>query len=240
MSAVLKIGERDIDAGELISLLAQYQMLPQLAKEIIIDRAISDIVCTPEEQTSARQKFCQQHQIATEAEIQAWLDRQGMSPEQFDRPIVRDLKIEKFKQATWKPQLESYFLQRKGQLDRVVYSLIRTSDAGIAQELYFRIQEGETPFADIARQYSQGSEAQTGGLVGPVELNLLHPKMVQMLATTELGKLLPPTRIGDWFVIVRLEKYVSAQLDEAMEKRLIDELFQNWLEQQLQENVSFK
>ena len=46
----------------------------------------------------------------------------------------------------------------------MVYSLIRSKDPGVAQELYFRIQEGENTFSELARQYSQGSEAQTGGL----------------------------------------------------------------------------
>ncbi|NER85308.1 MAG: hypothetical protein F6K42_38600, partial [Leptolyngbya sp. SIO1D8] len=43
-----------------------------------------------------------------------------------------------------------------------------------------------------------------------------------------------PRRIGDWYIVVRLEKFFPAQLDEAMEQRLMDELFQQWLKGQLQ------
>ena len=43
MDIVLKIGEQDISSVELYPLLAQYRLLPQLAKEIIIDQAIASI-----------------------------------------------------------------------------------------------------------------------------------------------------------------------------------------------------
>lgn len=239
MSVFLQIGEQKITESELFPLLAQYQMLPQLAKEIIIEQAIADIECTTEEQTMARQKFCQQYQISTEEQMQGWLKQYLMTPAQLEHLILREPKLEKFKQTTWEAQLESYFLKCKGKLDQIVYSLIRTKDPGIAQELYFRIQEQETSFAELAKKYSQGPEAQTGGLIGPVELNVPHPQIAQMLGSSKPGQLCPPARVGDWLVIVRLEKYISAQLDQPMRQRLLDELFKNWLASQLQQQVSF-
>jgi parvulin-like peptidyl-prolyl isomerase len=240
MSVVIQIGDQEINDEDLFALLAQYKMLPQLAKEILIDRAIANIECTSEEETISRQKFYQQYQITTEAQIKLWLKHHGMTPEQLDRLVVRELKLEKFKQSTWGNQVESYFLQNKRQLDRVVYSLIRTKDAGIAQELYFRIQEHETTFAELAKQYSEGAEAETGGLIGPVELNLPHPKIAQILSATQPGQLVPPNRVGDWWIIVRLEKYLSAQLDEPMRQRILNDLFQAWLSSQFQQQVAFK
>mgnify|MGYP001791058272 FL=1 len=97
---------------------------------------------------------------------------------------------------------------------------------------------GEQSFADLAKEYSQGPEAQTGGLVGPVEFGSLHPAMVEKLSTSQPGQLLAPIYISGWFVILRLEKLVPAQLDEAMKARLINQLFQKWLNEQLQQQQS--
>ena len=238
MTTALQIGEQIITSDDIMPLLVQYQMLPQLAKEIIIDQAIANIECTEEEANIAHQQFYQQQQISSEDQLQAWLQKEGMTPAQLKNLILRKLKLEKFKHITWEDQLESYFLKRKAQLDRIVYSLIRTKDAGIAQELYFRIQEKETSFEELARQYSQGAEAQTGGLVGPVELNVPHPKISQMLYASQPGQLLPPTRVEEWLIILRLEKFITAQLDQTMKKRLLDERFQDWLKEQLQQQVS--
>ncbi|MCM0590173.1 MAG: peptidylprolyl isomerase [Gloeotrichia echinulata DVL01] len=232
MTELLQIGNRTITPSELIPLLASYQMLPQIMRELIIDQAIATIECSPEEVIQAQQQFNAEKQFKTEADLQSWVLYHGLSLNQLEAVTTRKLKIEKFKQATWGNKLESYFFQSKAKLDKVIYSLLRTQDAGIVQELYFRIQAQEQSFADVAREYSLGPEAQTGGLVGPVELNALHPVMVQMFSNSQPGQLLPPTRIAEWFVILRLEKLITAQLDEPMKARLLNELFENWLQEE--------
>lgn len=149
----------------------------------------------------------------------------------------RTSKLQKYKLTTWGNKVESHFLQRKTQMDRVLYSLIRTKEAGLAQELYFRIQDDGQPFADLAREFSEGQEAQTGGLIGPVELSVPHPALARVLAISQPGQLWPPTRVGDWFVVVRLEKFLPAKLDDATRQRLIDELFNTWLIEQVQKAI---
>ncbi|MEH2404883.1 peptidylprolyl isomerase [Nostoc sp.] len=245
MTEAIQIGNRTITASELISLLASYQMLPQLQRELILDEAIDQssrsanvAISTLEEVSQAKQQFYAEKQLKNEEDIQAWMAHQGVTPEQLEVIITRKLKIEKFKQTTWGNKLESYFFQSKAKLDKVIYSLLRTQDVGIAQELYFRIQAKENSFADLAREYSLGPEAQTGGLVGPIELNALHPVMVQMLSSSQPGQILPPTRIADWFVILRLEKFIPAQLDEFMKVRLLNELFEIWLQEQQKQIMS--
>ena len=239
MKTVLQVGKQAIQEDELYDLLAQYQYLPRLARELIIDQAIADIECTPEEKAAVKEQFFQQLQITSQEQLNTWLTQSGMTIEQFETYILRDLKLEKFKQAEWDHLLESHFLECKNQLDKIVYSLIRTKEPGIAQELYFRIQENEGDFADLARQYSEGGEAETGGLIGPVELNVPHPQIVQILTTGMVGKISPPTQIGEWWILLRLEKYLSTQLDDNIRQRLRNDLFQKWLMNQLQNNVTY-
>lgn len=235
MTVILEVGNQIITANEIVPLLAKYQLLPQLLREIIVDQAIAAIECTAEEHAIAYQQFRQSHQITGEPELNAWLNQQGMTAEQLMALVERSVKVEKFKQATWSHQLESYFLKRKSQLDRVIYSLIRTQDPGLAQELYFRIHEGEQSFADVARAYSQGPEAQTGGLIGPAELSTPHPALAQLLTISQPGQLWPPKNLGEWIVIVRMEKFLPAQLDPPMRQRLLNDLFNHWLQAQLQQ-----
>ncbi|AOX02719.1 MAG: peptidylprolyl isomerase [Moorea sp. SIO1F2] len=237
-TTVLRIGDRVISAEEIVPLLAGYQLLPPLIREIIIDEAVATASCTPEEKAQAYQQFLEKNQLIDETAKQAWLKQRGMNPAQLEALAVRSILIEKYKQQTWSHKLESYFLERKGQLDRVIYSLIRTKDPGVAQEIYFRIQEGEESFADLAREYSQGPEAQTGGLIGPVELSVPHPALAQMLRLSQPGQLFPPTRLGEWLLIVRLEKFMPAQLDDSMRQRLLNECFSTWLSEQLNQQLA--
>lgn len=213
---------------------------PNCCFELIIDQAIAPIKCTPEEKASACQQFYEKNQLTSETERRAWLAHYGISLEQLEALATRGLRIEKFKQASFGHKLETYFLSRKSKLDKIIYSQIRLKDAGIAQELYFRIQEGEQSFAELAREYSQGPEAQTGGLIGPIEINTAHPALAKMLSASKPGQVLPPIRLGESLVILRLEKFIPAQLDETMRRQLLHELFCTWLQEQINQLRSIR
>jgi hypothetical protein len=241
----LEINNQIVAAADLIPLLTSYQMLPQLLREMIIDNAIAQWEgstsapnnCTPEEITRVQAQFYQQHQITNAVQETAWLKRYGMTKRQLTALTTRKLRIKKFQQATWGNKLESYFLQRKKHLDRVVYSMIRTPDAGIVQELYFRIQADEQSFGELANIYSIGPEAHTNGIVGPVEMGTLHSGLARQLQVSQLGQLWQPAPFGEYFVIIRVEKLLPAQLDACMRQRLLRELFEAWLQEQIQQRA---
>ena len=231
MSAVLKIGDSELDIRTLLERLQQHQLLPKLVQEIILDQAIASVDCDPEE---AYRAFFHQRNLVTQEQQQTWQTQNKLTQEQVYTMALREAKVAKFKQETWGNQTESYFLERKVNLDRVLYSLIRTKDPSLAQELYFRLNDDGESFSDLARLYSEGQEAQTGGLIGPVELSVPHPMIGRMLSVSQPGQLWAPTPIGEWYVITRLEKFVPAQFDEPMRLRLMDELFNTWLKETTQ------
>lgn len=240
MAGLFQAGNRAIAGEEMPLLLSRYQLMPQFLRGLAIDSAIADITCTPEETQAAIAQFTAQYQLNSKEAQDAWLQSQGLSEEHLEELAVRPLRLEKFKQATWSSKVESYFLARKPYLDQVIYSLIRTKDLGLAQEVYFRIQEGEQSFAEIAKEYSQGPEANTGGLLGPVPIRQPHPLISQLLSVSKPGQLWPPRALAEWFVIIRLEKFVPAQLDDSMRRRLIDELFETWIAEQIKQMGSLK
>lgn len=237
MTDSLSVGDRTYSAETILPLLRRYGLMPQLIRELVIDHAIADIELTEEEQGQAQARFVQAYNIQSEEQLQLFGQQRQLSPEGLHQLILREEKLAKYKQETWGSKIESYFLQRKNRLDRVLYSLIRTQEPGLAQELYFRINDDGQPFADLARQYSEGQEAQTGGLIGPVELSVPHPNLARILSISQPGQLWPPTRVGEWFVVVRLEKFLPAKLDDGTRARLIDELFGIWLKEEIEKNM---
>lgn len=233
---LLKVGDRVLTSDKLIPLLSKTNLLSRVIQEVIVDEAIADVELTPEEMQAAEVEFCQRNKITSPEEANAWAKQQYGTPDLIRTTAIRDKKLAKFKAQTFSKEVESYFLQRKSRLDRVLYSLIRTSQLGLAQELYFRVHDDGQPFADLAKEYSEGQEAKTGGLIGPVELSVPHPALAGLLSVSKPGQVWPPKRIGEWYVVVRLEKFFPAQMDEATEQRLLDELFQNWMREQLQQS----
>ncbi|MGL4881140.1 MAG: peptidylprolyl isomerase [Waterburya sp.] len=233
MTITLQIKDQIITAEEIIPLLDSYRMLPQFLREVIIDRAIADIEYTQAEFAAAYQDFRQQYQLNSEPKVKAWLTKMIMTQAQLEARIIRKIKFDKFKQEQWRHQLESYFLDRKLAFEKATFSIIRVKTEGIAKELYHRLQEGENSFAELARAYSLGREANNNGLVDSVKLIDLHHILAQMLHRSQPGQLLPPRQIEAHWVIVRLEKYFPARLDAAMRERLLNELCDRWLQKQI-------
>ncbi|TAF51682.1 MAG: peptidylprolyl isomerase, partial [Oscillatoriales cyanobacterium] len=157
-------------------------------------------------------------------------EERGLKASEVEVMATRSQRIQKFKEAKWGRKVRRYFMERKPGLDAVIYSLIRTQDAGLAHELYYRILEGEITFEQCAATYSQGPEARTGGKMGPVPLNRPHPVISKLLSVSQPGQLWPPRLISDWHIIIRLEDIKSAQLDDATRQALIDELYGAWLQ----------
>ena len=235
MAEIFQFGGKVIQAHEIVSLLSRYQLMPQLKRGIVIDQAMANFSCTEEERRLVIEKFCQKHQLTSLEAKEAWAAYQGITLEQIEDLAVQSVLLEKFKTVTWGPKVESYFMTRKASLDQVICSLLRTKDALLAQEIYFRIQEGEQSFSQLAKAYSKGPEANTGGVIGPVPLSNLHPSVAKIISISQPGQLWPPTHLEEWFVIIRLEKFLPAHLDEQMRSRLIDEMFENWLKEQIQQ-----
>lgn len=230
----IEVANQTITAEEIIPLLSDYQMLARLKRELLIDRAIKSLDCTAEEETNILKQFDLQNGLTSNLERESWLKKYSMTLERVKAVAIRQFKIEKFKQVTWGDKLGAYFIRRKKQLDRVVFSLIRTQKLDLAQELYFRLQAKEQSFAELAQKYSQGPESLVGGFVGPIELGNLPSALAQVLSTSQSGRIYPIS-LGEWQMILRLEKAIPARLDRLMQQKLLNELFELWLSKQLNE-----
>lgn len=240
MTGLFQIGDKLLQAQDIPSLLQRYQLMPHFLRGVVIDQAIANLTCTEEEKTAALERLDHQYQFNKPEIKEAWLKSQNMTQKELEEIAIRPILIEKFKQQTWSNQVERYFLTRKSSLDQVVYSLIRTKNPSLAHELYFRIVEGEQTFADVARAYSEGPEGRTGGLLGPVALSQPHPSISKILSVSQPGQIWTPRPLTEWTVIIRLEKFMPAQLDESMRRRLMDELFETWVREQIGKNGPLK
>ena len=74
--------------------------------------------------------------------------------------------------------------------------MIRMSNEGLAQEIYYRINDDGLDFSTLAREYGEGPEKACGGFVGPVGLMRSHPALSEQLRThaNEPGKVIHPFR----------------------------------------------
>jgi hypothetical protein len=232
-SPLKRLSKNTISGEEVVELLQKHGLMSQLQRELIIDDELESIECTSEEIFSAYKSFYHHQQINSDQDRADWLERNNFTLSQLEHSVLKTIKLDRFKRENFANKVDSYFLQRKSQLDRASYSLLRVKDFHLAQELFFRLQAGEANFSDLVKQYSQGQEAETGGLIGPHELSIPHPTLAQTIRSLKPGQLAAPLQVVDWFVVVRLDKYLPAQLDQKMRDRLSEEIYERWIQNQL-------
>jgi len=211
--------------------LAGYRLWHLLQKARFFDRESRAVVMSQKEEEAAWVGFCERHKIDAVSTSPIPQEYFGCGPLQLREAAVREARISKWKEAEFGPHVEGYFEQQKGMLEKVVYSLIRVREAGIASELWFRIHEGEASFAELAPAHAGGAERLTGGIIGPVALGTAHPALAERLRTSREGELLKPFAVGGWHLVVRLDKRIPAVLDGQMRAGILEELSRKRMEE---------
>ena len=233
MSIWLALGDLTIDTQDLAGLLTELNLLPLFLRRLFERRACSPLQPTAEQQVDFQRTFLAARNIRSQDDLQTWLQQQAISEQQMSRMLYEALQLQMFQQATFGPRVEPLFLERKAGLDRVTYSLLRVRERAKALELHLRLEEEEATFADLASTYSQGAEQQLNGLIGPMELGRINPVLAERLRISTPGQLWPPFEAEGWWVILRHERHLPAQLDAAMTQRLIGEMYEQWMLEQV-------
>ena len=224
--------------NETVALLRRHNMLLPLLRHNFTDNCVSGIGISDEERARLLQSYCQRHKLEGDDALASNIQKRGLTQADLIWQLELPIRKARFALERFGAKAEQRFLERKNNLDQVVYSLLRLEDGFLAQELYLQIAEGESNFADLAAQHSEGSEKATRGVVGPVALDRAHPVLVDKLRSSSVGSLLEPFKIQQWWLVVRLEQYQPAQFDQAMAQQMSNELFEEWISEELAPNVA--
>ena len=230
----LQLGNKVLNLEDLPPLLERSQLLTPLFQRMLVESSLASIEVTQDEQLAFQKRFLDRQGITDKDSLDQWLQRNNLTEQQASINILESLKLERFKAQRFGPRVEQVFLETKHTRDRVVYSLLRVKEHAAALELHLRLDEGDSTFTELCGVHSEGPERDTGGLIGPIPLGRLHPQMAELLRISSPGQLWPPMEIDGWWVIVRLDKKLPAQLDNAMEIQIRDECFDVWLRESLE------
>jgi len=215
---------------ECILLLHRNSLLRPLIKAELIKTELKKISLEKDLEKNTISDFFKRLGVNDEDKYQEWLINNNLNRSDVEELALKPVKIKKLCKQEFGHKVEARFLERKNKLDVVIYSLIRTKDPFKAQELYLRIIENEADFSDLASIYSEGIEKKTRGIIGPVTVEKSHPIMQEILRTSEPGKTNKPVKIEDSYVVVRVESYDPARLDDFMKEKMREELFNDLIE----------
>jgi hypothetical protein len=218
---------------ETLALLRRHNLLGALVRAEVTERAVESIELPTADCEQLWNTYLNKNNIEDDVALTEHLQTRGLSADGLHWQLELPERVRQYSQAHFQHKAEARFLARKEQLDRVVYSLLRVKDGFLARELYLRIAGTEANFADLAAEHSQGPEAKTKGIVGPVPMRQAHPALSERLRTSQPGQLLEPFNIDQWWLVARLERYEAARFDEETAQQMTMELFQEWINEEV-------
>ena len=213
-------------------LLKRFNLLTPLVERMVAREAIAAISVSEEQLEQARLGLLDQRGYDGMEQWAELLDELGRSEQEVLERLGDGIRRRSFMRERFAPKAEARFLERKNELDQVVYSLLRLENSYLARELYLQIESGESNFADLAKRYAEGPERNTNGIVGPVSLTQAHPTLVEKLRVAQPGVLLEPFRISEWWLVVRLERYSPATFTDEVSDQMCEEMFDAWIEEE--------
>ena len=220
------------------TLLRKYNLLKPLVEQMITSEAIAGVEVSAEALEKAKLELLDQRGFETMEQWSDMLADLGRTDEEVIDRLERVSRRQEYIRERFAPKAEARFLERKNELDQVVYSLLRLANNFLARELYLQIESGESNFADLAKRYAEGPERNTNGIVGPVSLTQAHPALVEKLRVAQPGVLLEPFRIADWWLVVRLERYSPATFTPEVSDRMCREMFDAWIAEETATTLS--
>ena len=220
------------------TLLRKYNLLKPLVEQMITSEAIAGVGVSSEALEKAKLELLDQRGFETMEQWSEMLADLGRTDEEVIDRLERVIRRQEYIRERFAPKAEARFLERKNELDQVVYSLLRLANNFLARELYLQIESGESNFADLAKRYAEGPERNTNGIVGPVSMTQAHPVLVEKLRVAQPGVLLEPFRIADWWLVVRLERYSPATFTPEVSDRMCREMFDAWIEEETATTLS--
>lgn len=236
MNAYLKIGNRLITGDRVIAGLVRYQLLDSFVGQLLMDEVIKSVTLTKQDIVKALTGSEDADRPKNfETFLTQWCQKKGITLDYFNSVILRELRVEKFKQTQFGHKVESEFLHSKVEFDQVEYSLIRVDNLLLAQELYFQLRDDGSDFAQLAEQYSCGRERQTEGRVGPISMASLPAEVADLFRCGQTNVVYGPIPLAKQFWIVRLERITAARLTDSIRSSLIQRLFDRWLQAKVRE-----
>ena len=204
-----------------------------IAQASVYDEICQAVPFSSDEEQQLTQLYLQEQGITEQAELEPFLNHKGWNQDDLIYFATKGYRVARFQDLVFGEEVELRFLNRKLDLDQVTYSLIRVKDGNLAFELHQQLLEGEASFEDLAKRYSEGSERESGGRHGPYPLSQAHAQVAEKLRTSQPGQLWPPFFLVDIWVILRLDSWDSARLNDDAREQLLDELFSEWLQQRV-------
>ena len=210
------------------ALLDRFNLLNPLVEQMVIREAVAAVEVSDEQLEQARLGLLQQRGYDGLEQWPELLKELERSEDEVLERLRHGIRRRSFMRERFAAKAEARFLERKNELDQVVYGLLRLEKLPGSRAL--SADRFANELADLAKRYAEGPERNTNGIVGPVSLTQAH-RPVENFALPNLGCCWShsASRTG---IAVRLERYSPATFTDEVSDQMCQEMFDAWIEEE--------
>jgi len=237
MSQAITISSEDI----LYQLKLSYKLSTVI--ETIVHRQLIAAAATEagikvetKELQEAADRFRSMYALQTSDETWAWLKKNRLSLDNFEELIYVNVINTKLANHLFADKIEPYFFEHQLEYLGIAMYEVVLDDEDLAMELFYGIQEAEMSFYEVAHQYIQDTELRRkGGYRGIVRRQDLKPEISAAVFAATPPQVLKPIVTSQGVHLIFVEEIIQPQLDQELRGRIAANLFDKWLQQQIQQ-----
>jgi parvulin-like peptidyl-prolyl isomerase len=231
-----------ISPAELLEQLKKSCQLASVIQETICNQIITDtanaevIKVSDRELQQAADDFRVKYNLSDPNATWEWLDKNYLTGDDFEQLIEKSLVTAKLSQHLFGDRVEPYFYQHQLDFTQAVLYEIVFDDYSLAIEQFYALEEQETTFAQIARRYIQEPNLRRQhGYQGVMSRTALNSKISAAVFAANPPQVLKPITMNKKVHLILVEEIIQPQLEESLQKQILNQLFSAWLEQQVQQ-----
>ncbi len=212
---------------DVVEAIATQKILTEAAQE-------QGISVTPEELQLEGDNLRLTKKLVKAKDTWTWLEKHHLSVNEFEELVHNNVLSKKLANHLFSEQVERFFYQHH--LDYVAaatYEVV-VPDRDLALELFYTLEEGEASFPELARLYITDPELRrTYGYQGVRYRKDFRPEIAAAVFAAFPLQVLKPITTSKGVHLIWVEEIIQPQLNEQLRQKIITELFQAWLKQQI-------
>ncbi len=229
---VLALLKRDIQFKEVSQRILHKKLIEKVARE----RGVT--VTAEEIEAEANRQRCEKR-LQRASDTLAWLADQMMTADDWEAGIRARLLAKKLADYLFAKEVEKFFAQNKLDFEQVLLYQILLRDERLARELYYQIENQEISFYQAARLYDIDERRRLQcGYEGKLCRWAVKPAIAAAVFTAPLGEPIGPLRTEQGYHLLMVEEFIPAQLTPERYQEILNRMFNQWLESELNYHLS--
>lgn len=234
------LSKTTIEPDEIASFLRKDLKMKEVCQSVLHQKVINQAaqergitVIDKEIQAEAEQQR-REKRLEKATDTLAWLEDQLISPDDWEAGIRDRLLAKKLAESLFAKEVEKFFIQNRLDYEQILLYQIVVSYDKLAQELFYQIEEQEISFYEAAHLYDTDERRRKQcGYEEKLYRWRLKPDIAAVVFNAQPGELIGPLQTEQGYHLFKVEEFIPAELTSELRQDIIDRMFKEWLESEL-------